>query len=318
LQCTHPTDAGCVKLQPSPVEMYPDLKYMPYCEGGIYTDGNLNDAFWLDPCNWMPLDQVYDGDPCDITSAEYAVCWGDGLTDPCSMIYAAVRVVDNDQYLVPNSKWNGQDNVEIYVQGDPNGGELWGADSVDQYFDVAQQFKIGKQTTFTTNDWTKWGDGTIPLGGGDPDSADFIGKSRLSGSTLIYEIKAKPWKYYGGRNPLEDSVAPELNPGDHVGFDIVVVTAYGSTPEDGSDGEYGALCANSTPQKFIDAANFQRWELKDYDGSIVPPECGDWGILVADIYFDADCQVGLPDFGVIANEWMDCTDPCSPCSYDPF
>ena len=56
----------------------------------------------------------------------------------------------------------------------------------------------------------------------------------------------------------------------------------------------------------------------DYDGTIVPPECGDWGILVSDIYRDADCSVGLPDFLVISNEWMDCTDPCAPCSYDPF
>jgi hypothetical protein len=284
------------------------------------TNGTLAEAFWGVPGNWIALDQVYAGDPCDpcgdITSAEYAVCWGDGA-DPCSMIYAAVRVIDNDHYLVPNSTWNGQDNVEVYVQGDPNGGTAWGAED-SQRFDVAQQYKIGKQLTYPSSDWTKWGDGTIPLGGGDPDSADFTGKSRLSGSTLIYEIKAKPWKYYGGRNPLEDSVAPELNPGDHVGFDIVVVTAYGSTPEDGSDGEYGALSANLDGGKFKDAAQFQRWELMDYDGTIVPPECGDWGILVGDIYRDADCQVGLPDFGVIANEWMDCTDPCSPCGYDPF
>jgi hypothetical protein len=291
---------------------------MPYCEGGVFTDGLLTDAFWLDPCNWMDLDLVYDGTPSDITSAEYAVCWGDGLTDPCSRIFAAVRVVDTDQTIVPLlNHWNDQDHVEVYVQGDPNGGHKWGS-SDSQDFDVAQQFMIGKQTTFGSASWHIWGDGTVPIGGGDPASAKFLGGVRKSGSTLSYEIETKAWQGYGGRSG-QPHTEPELNPGDHVGFDIVAVTVYGATPRDpDDDGEYGVLSANLDMLKFKDAAQFQRWELKDYDGTSVPPECGDWGILVADIYLDTDCQVGLPDFGVIANEWMDCTDPCAPCGYDPF
>jgi hypothetical protein len=314
LQCTNPLDAGCVQLQPSPEELYPDLMYMPH--GEVSVDGNITtDPAWADPC-WIALDLVYTGDPCDIVSARYAVCWGGPVGDPDSMIYAAVEVVDNDQHLSTAVTWNDSDRIEVYIQGDPNGGSDWGTDD-SQFFDKAQQFAMGKQSSFGTFDWIRYGDGSLPLTGGQQDSVGILGETRRSGSTLTYEVGAKAWQYYGGENG-NPSIDPQLEPGLHVGFDIIATTVYGATPTDDSDGEYGMLSANLDPQKFKHAERFQRWELLDYDGTIVPPECGDWGILASDIYRDADCHVGLPDFAVISNEWMECTDPCAPCGYDPF
>ena len=300
-----------MQLQASPEELYPNIMFMPH--GEVTVDGNLTDAAWADPC-WVDLNLVYDGAPTDVTSAKYAVCWGGPVGDPCSMIYAAVVVVDTDQVLTQPITWNDDDHIEIYVQGDPNGGDRWGADD-SQFFDKAQQFAIGKQTTFGTLDWIRYGNGTIPLVEPALGSVGLLGESRRSGSTLSYEVGVKAWQWYGGESGSV-SVARDLYPGSQVGFDIVVVTRYGDEPH--TDAEYGALSANLDPQKFIYADRFQRWELLDYDGTVMPPECGDWGYLVSDIYRDADCHVGLPDFAVISNEWMDCTDPCTPCGYDPF
>ena len=165
----------------------------------------------------------------------------------------------------------------------------------------------------------EFGDGgPIPSAGNFAD-ARFIYKVKAVGTKLNYEIQAKAWLWYGGRSGSA-SIPRRLEPGMQVGFDIIADSRYGSldSGDPGYDADFGMLSANLQTQKYIYAQNFQRWELKNYDGTNVPPECGDWGYLVSDIKRDADCEVTLADFDVMASEYWSCTDPCAPCGYDPF
>ena len=107
-----------------------------------------------------------------------------------------------------------------------------------------------------------------------------------------------------------ENVVRELEPGIHVGFDIVADSRWGAESY-----EFGMVSANLDVDKYIFAERFQRWELLDYDGSIVPAECGDWGYLSADINATRDCYVDLGDFTEMTIGWMDCTDPQSACGY---
>ena len=113
------------------------------------------------------------------------------------------------------------------------------------------------------------------------------------------------------------SVARELAPGMQVGFDVVVDTRWGPAPHAIDDNEFGMLSANADTQKFIYAEKFQRWELLDYDGTVVPAECGDWGHLLTDVNPIPDCYVDLGDFTQLSIDWMDCSSPDPPCSYLP-
>ena len=301
LGCTDPQGQGCVQLQ-SPDE----VMYMHHCYGRS-VDGYLTD--WTDPC-WVPLDQIYYGDPCDLTSAKYTVCW-----DPCEdRFHGAIVVEDNDQVFESSpTNWDTSDRIEIYVQADPNGGDNWGSGTTDNY-DKAQQYIVGYGGTIQGVAWAVFGNGIfIPEGEVDPGDAEFIyeGGTRVSGTTITYEFSARAWQWYGGKTVPIGSVPSEvrpLAPGLQVGFDLIVDSRWGPPPHTDYQ-EFGMLSNNVEIDKFRYADTFQRWELLDYDGSIVPPECGDWGYLPADVNPVPDCYVDMGDLYEVAVQWMDCTDP---------
>ena len=112
----------------------------------------------------------------------------------------------------------------------------------------------------------------------------------MVGNMLNYEIQAKAWVWYGGNDPVGPSQARRLEPGMQVGFDILVGSRYGSAPRPPDydpaeelvrpdydkdcndpnwagwcdyDADYAMLSANLAAQKFVYAANFQRWEWKN-------------------------------------------------------
>ena len=276
-------------------------------------DGLLGD--WPDPC-WVDLELIYSGDPCDINSAKYSPCW-----DPCNdMVYSVVVVEDADHVFetAPSSR-NSSDRIEVYVQGDPNGGDQWGSEASEHY-DKAQQYVVGYQNIAPGFAWALVGDGIIcPLDPGDPWACgpEFEHAARVSGSKITYEIGASIYIWFGGLTTPIGSVADEirqLGPGIQIGFDVVVGSRWGSAPHD--DEEYGRLSANLKMDKHIYAESFQRWELRDYDGTVVPPECGDWGYVTGDIHPTRDCYVDMGDFTELSLGWLACSDPDPPCSFE--
>lgn len=309
LRCTDPLGPDCLQLQLSPEQMYPDLMYMTQCWPRA-VDSLLGD--WTDPC-WIDLDLNYWSNPVDIVSAKYTPCW-----DPCNdKIYVAVIVDDTDHVFNASPvAWNSCDRMELYVQADPNGGDNWGY-TASQNFDKAQHYSIG-YTDILSWTWQVFGVDNYLPGELDLGDTEFEAFSRRTGTTLVYEVGAKAWAWYAGRTPSPSTVPSrvrELEPGIHLGFDVVVGSRWGTEPHD--DDEYGMRSANLQTQKHIYADRFQRWELLDYDGTIVPPQCGDWGHLPADIDPTLDCYVNAADFITQALQWMDCTDPDPPCNYSP-
>ena len=242
-------------------------------------------------------------------------------------VYAAVVVVDNKRVyeVAPIANWNSCDRIEIYAQGDPNGGKDWGAAEADdsKFFNKAQQYAVGPTGGFppSGHKWVTWGDGSNVQGGEGPDSAFFESALVLDPSlaflpgTYIYEIGAKMFLWYGGRTAgAEATQVRQLVPGNQVGFDVIVDSRWGNTPHDDPE-EFGMLSDNMMTGKYIDAAKFQRWELLNASGQTVEGICGDWGILAADVV--VDCEVNLKDFVELSGTWTDCTSPEPPCSYLP-
>ena len=287
---------------------------MPHCWGRTI-DGVLDD--WTDPC-WIDLDQIYYSSdlswPNDLVPAKYTVCW-----DPCDDKFYSAIVVDDTDHIFESApiNWHTSDRVEIYVQADPNGGDQWGSTATG-YYDKAQQYIVGYQGILPGWTWAVFGHGTYIPDDVEPGDAqfDYEGGTRVNGNTITYENAAKSWLWYGGRSdPLITSVPHPLAPGMQVGFDVVVDSRRGDLPHD-DDYEFGMLSANLDADKYIYAENFQRWELLDYDGTVVPPECGDWGHLPLDA--DTDCYLGLADFAAWSVYWMDCTHPDPPCDFNPW
>ena len=311
LDCTDPLGESCVQLQPSPDQMYPEMMYMRQCWPKT-VDGLLGD--WVDPY-WVDLDLVYWGDPCDVSSAKYTPCW-----DPCNdMVYAAVVVEDNDHVFETGpTAWNSSDRIEVYYQGDPNGGDKWGSQDTGNH-DKAQQVSVGYQLILPGWAWAMLGE-RYPTPGGEElpwPEFDYRFGTRVGGNIITYEIGAKMYVWYGGNTLPIGSVGDEvrqLGPGMQIGFDVVVGSRWGGLPHD--DDEWGMLSANLNTDKYIFADQFQRWELVNYDVTKVDLECGDWGYLVGDITTPPDCYVDLGDMAAQAIQWMDCTDPDPPCSFE--
>ena len=120
LGCTTPEVAGCVQLLPDVEERF----IIP--SGTVTVDGSLSE--WAD-ADWHQLDKVYFGDPCDINyvadpnSAVFAVKWD----DTANRVYVAAVIDDQDHVLaIFPEDWDDSDRIEIYAQGDPNGGVDYG------------------------------------------------------------------------------------------------------------------------------------------------------------------------------------------------
>ncbi|MBN1123526.1 MAG: hypothetical protein JXA82_00865 [Sedimentisphaerales bacterium] len=101
--------------------------------GNIIVDGLLNE--WPDPSQWSLLDQVYEGDPADISDARYALRWDADH----SRIYVAAMVTDMDHVFSDGfESGDASDRLEVYCQGSAAGGTDWQGD-----YDIAQQYHVG-------------------------------------------------------------------------------------------------------------------------------------------------------------------------------
>ena len=276
LSCTEPGVEGCVEQEIRTV-----YAILP---GTVTVDADLSE--WTDAV-WFDLDQVYHGNPNDVVSARFALKWNED-TD---RIYAAVVVDDADHiFLNYPTDWDDSDRIEVYAQGDPNGGIDWGSQD-SEMFDKAQQYVTGPKVT-AGSAWAYWGGGdAIEVSAGFQYAADVVG------SEIIYEIGAKMFVWFDGRGTGVDTVVAQLEAGSEVGFDIVADTRW-------ADDGFGMLSENLMAGKYYDAGQFQLYTLAEAWPDLY---CGDWGYLTADI--NGDCQVDLSDFADLAGDWFYCNDP---------
>ena len=250
LGCTMPDVDGCVDL--SGGQLY-------IAQADITVDADLTE--WAD-ATWFNMGYVYYGDPCDLGTGvgdvKFAVKWDDADNKVC----AAVQVVDYDHVLetVPTN-WNTSDRIEIYAQGDANGGVGWGyvQDGLPNY-DKAQQYAVGYNPSIFNTTWGRFGNGRF-LG-----SVGLQYRATADGDTIIYEIGVPMYIWYGGISDPGDpgkTISKNLTIGDIVGFDLVV----NSKRADG----FGMRSQNDMVGKFNNADQFLRWEL-------VGETCGPWGL----------------------------------------
>ena len=304
LDCTLPGGSGCIQLSVSTA--------FPIAEAGgaMSVDALLGD--WIDPC-WMDLDVVYDGDPCDITSAKYAVQWH----DVDNVVYVAAIVEDNqhDFESMPTD-WDSSDRIEIYAQGDPNGDEMadgstWGWGSwrtnplgESALFDKAQQYAVGYTNTAPGWAWAIYGNGAYIPGNPEPTDPDFKAAARVSGSAITYEV-AVPMYIWNGARSVADTDVRDLTLGAEVGLDVIAFTRWAPNDPCTAVAEYGMLSENDMTGKFDDADQFRRYILVTSLSDPLP--CGAWGYFEQDL--DNSCDVDLGDLDMLALSWLDCIEP---------
>ena len=300
LGCTDPAGEDCLQL-----EVVETFNILP---GTVTVDGNLSD--WAD-ADWRFLDVNYSSDPCDISDDPCAAMFALKWDDTEERIYVATIVQDTDHVLAPStpSNWNDCDRIEIYAQGDPNGGTGYGSYG-DLTFARAQQYAIGINSSSFT--WTVWGNGDYIPGFG-PSSAEIDSAVAIDGDTLIYEVGVKMFMWFGGKDGSygATTVVADLTEGKEVAFDVVAGSRWGNDIYD--DTLYAMRSENDMTQKFWDAGRFRHWTLV---GANQSAECGQWGYLSGDL--SQDCQVDLADFAMMAVDWMKCVEPSDTACSRPW
>ncbi|UCF17142.1 MAG: hypothetical protein JSW59_06710, partial [Phycisphaerales bacterium] len=123
----------------------------PVPAGPVVVDGALSE--WTNAL-WLPLDDLYYGNCADVTEAWYALLWSGGT----NKLYAAVMVVDHDHVFTDERiAWNAGDRIEIYSQGDAEGGTGWNGKQQEGMYHIAQQYLVAPNTTGGA--WATWGEG---------------------------------------------------------------------------------------------------------------------------------------------------------------
>jgi hypothetical protein len=172
--------------------------------GRIRVDGRLED--WR-LAEWAPLDQTLDGNPVNISNAQWSIQWND---DPA--LFIAVRYDDAD--VVLQNGTNRQDCIEIFVRGDD------GSRPADYAKDQssAQHYIFG----LTADKVTVW----KRLANVDPFPSHNPAKAAvtLSGNTFVYEIMVPLYDKFSVTN-RHDCETTEVFAELEVGIDLAIVDA---------------------------------------------------------------------------------------------
>jgi hypothetical protein len=215
---------------------YETSKQIPM--GSVVVDGDLGD--WPGSVDWRELDKVYWSNPNDVTEARFALQW-DANTNK---VYAAVIVNDADHvFLDEYVTWDASDRLEVYSQGDAEGGSGW----IGTY-DVAQQYYVAPDTS--DGNWA-----TCALGEMIDEDVGLEYAVGVDGTEIIYEVGVRMFDNYGGFSGGE-TLLTELHVGHVVGFDIVACTRSDTN-------EFGMLSENLMMGKFNDAGKFGKYILVD-------------------------------------------------------
>jgi hypothetical protein len=231
--------------------------------GSVEVDGDFID--WPANTEWKLLDEVYSGTPNDVNSAKFALLW-DPNTDK---VYAAVVVDDTDHVFTDDYiSWDASDRIEIYSQGDAEGGSGWYG-----VYDAAQHYMVGPNTSGGV--WTSWGDGSVLASNAGLERA--VAKY---GGRIVYEIGVQMFDNYGGISG-GDTIVTDLDVGDVVGIDLVASTR--------RSGGFGMLSENLLTGKYNDADQFALYLLVEHVG------CAD---------LDGDGANTLKDVRILAENWL--------------
>jgi len=215
--------------------------YIPV--GDPCIDGVISPGEW-DHANWLDLDEVYNGDPRDLSDARWAAMW----SPETNRIYVAVTGTDTvnifgDYY--GDEGWNKYDLVEVYV--DANNSDwfpyqlVWNDEGDEIGEDYAQQWMTGNDN----NDgwWCELPQemdycDTNPLADEyRPEMATTIVLTPTEdGNVLTYEYALTPYKSFGwlsGRETTELQLEADLK----VGLDVIMSSKSSTT--------FGMLCENA-------------------------------------------------------------------------
>jgi hypothetical protein len=250
---------------------YWELPTMEIPMGSAIVDGDISE--WSEGVNWIPLDKIYYGNPADVRDAKYALRW----SPDTDKIYVAVMVNDSnhvfsDEYI----KWDVSDRIEIYSQGDAEGGTTW-----LRVYDVAQQYMMAPNTS--GGSWATWAYGEAL---GTDVGLEYA--VAVNGDQIIHEAGVLMFDNYAGFSG-GTTIVTELKPGHVVGFDVLVSSRWES------DG-FGMLSENLMTGKSEDAAQFARYTLAERT-SVSP-----YAAQAADL--DESGIIDWFDLAVLAENWL--------------
>jgi hypothetical protein len=232
--------------------------------GSVVVDGDLGD--WQGSVEWKELDEVYWGNPNDVSGARFALQW-DANTNK---VYAVVVVNDtNHLFLDEYVYWDASDRIEVYSQGDAEDGAGW-----NDIYDVAQQYYVAPDTS--DGNWATWAEGETL--GGDVGLEYAVD---VNGTQIIYEVGVRQFDNYGGFSGGE-TVVTELHAGHVVGFDIVANTRWGID-------EFGMLSENLMMGKYNDAGKFGKYILVD---------------KIFSVDLDGNGENNYADLGIFCESWL--------------
>ena len=208
--------------------------------GNVTVDGVIQSGEW-DHANWMDLDQVYHGDPVDLSNASWAALWNEAE----NVLYIAVVGTDTSHVMHAHNGWDGQDGIELYVN--VRNDDI--TDYASRLFDYAQQYAIGWDPAADSLFVVLGGDTVMPPAG-RPEMA-----FGMVGNELTYEVKVRPYNVFDHGNvaaSTEITLAADLV----IGLDLVMNSR---TVTD----QFGMLCENVMVSKFNDAGQLRDHRLTD-------------------------------------------------------
>lgn len=213
--------AGAVRAETGRPEDIPEA-------GRIRIDGNLHDWKRIE---WTPLNATLDGNPVNISNAQWALQWDDDGMLYIAVCYDDADIVLQDGYV--NS--NAQDCVEIFVRGDTGSEPL----DYSKTQGSAQHYVFGLAKNKTTV-WKKLAS-VDPFPIHDPAAVAV----KLEGKTFTYEIKVPLYDKFDKASRHRSEIS-EAAVDFEIGADIAIVDA-------GAKGYAGRKSENTLSDKEHDA-----------------------------------------------------------------
>lgn len=204
--------------------------------GRIRIDGRLGD--WK-KIEWVALNQILDGNPGNISNAQWALQW-----DEDGMLYVAVRYDDSDIVLQDSYvNSNAQDCIEVFVCGDPGSAPA----DYSKLQNSAQQYMFGLSKNKTAV-WKKLAN-IDPFPTHNPAAAAV----RLEGKTFTCEIMVPIYDKFDAVSRRR-SETTEVSVDSEIGVDIAIVDV-------GTKGFAGVISENMMDDKERNAGHIAEHTL---------------------------------------------------------